>query len=201
MALQNPQRGGSTGLLGTAAIVALFVAFLWIVEFADALTGYQLDTWGISPRDPSEVPDILTAPFLHASFAHLSANTVPLFVLGVLAAFRSLGRFVAASAIIVFVSGTGVWLTAPDGTVTLGASGLVFGYFGYVLLRGFVDRRPADILIGVIVGIFYGSILWGVLPTDPAVSWQGHLFGLAGGVIAAFALRTRRPSGRIGEVR
>ncbi|MDQ1654762.1 MAG: hypothetical protein QOI35_3962 [Cryptosporangiaceae bacterium] len=196
MSLQDPRRDGTIGLLGTAAIVALFVAFLWIVEIVDTLTGNQLDTYGISPRDPTEVPDILTAPFLHASFAHLSANTIPLFVLGVLAAFRSLGRFFAASVIIIFVSGAGVWLTAPEGTVTLGASGLVFGYFGYVLLRGFADRRPADIVIGLVVGVLYGSILWGVLPVDPAVSWQGHLFGLIGGVIAAFALRNRQPTRR-----
>jgi membrane associated rhomboid family serine protease len=194
MSLQRPQRDGTIGLLGTAAVVALFVAVLWIVEIADALTGNQLDTFGISPRDVAEVPDILTAPFLHADFAHLSANTVPLFVLGVLAAFRGIGRFAAASVIIIFVSGTGVWFTAPDGTITLGASGLVFGYFGYVLLRGFADRRPADIVIGVVVAVFYGSILWGVLPVDPGVSWQGHLFGLVGGVIAAFVLRSRQPA-------
>jgi membrane associated rhomboid family serine protease len=89
----------------------------------------------------------------------------------------------------------GVWFTAADGTVTLGASGLVFGYFGYVLLRGFVDRRPADIAIGVVVALLYGSILWGVFPVDPAVSWQGHLFGLIGGVFAAFALRQPRVAG------
>lgn len=181
------------GIVGAAAVMAVFVGLLWIIEFADEASGGQLDTYGISPRDPAEVPDIFTAPFLHASAEHLSANSIPLFVLGVIAAIRGLGKFFAASVIIIFVSGTGVWLTAPTGTVTLGASGLVFGYFGYVLLRGFADRRASDIVVGVVVAILYGSILWGVLPVDPAVSWQGHLFGLAGGVGAAFMLRDRRP--------
>jgi membrane associated rhomboid family serine protease len=181
------------GGLGPAAVaMAAFIALLWAIEVLDVLLGHRLDNWGISPRDPRELPDIVTAPFLHAGFGHLAANTLPLFVLGLLAAVRGLARFLAVSALIVAVSGLGVWLISPPGTVTLGASGLVFGYFSYVVLRGFLDGNPVDIAIGVVVALVYGSLLWGVLPVQAGVSWQGHLFGLIGGAVAAWVFRSRR---------
>jgi membrane associated rhomboid family serine protease len=185
----GPVRPGAARLARPAVAVAVLVALLWVVEIVDSLLSHRLDRWGITPRIPGELPDIATAPFLHASFGHLAANTVPLAVLGFLAAFRGLARFGAVSAVIVVVSGLGIWLTSPAGSVTLGASGLVFGYLGYVLARGFVDRRPADIVIGVVVAIGYGSVLWGVLPVRQGVSWQGHLFGLLGGLLAAWLFR------------
>ncbi|MDP9239981.1 MAG: rhomboid family intramembrane serine protease [Actinomycetota bacterium] len=172
--------------------VGALVCVLWVVEAIDALMSHRLDTWGISPRMFDELPDIFTAPFLHAGFGHLAANSVPVAVLGFLAALRGLGRFLAVSAVIIVVSGLGVWLTSPVNTVTIGASGLVFGYLGYVLVRGFVDRRSSDIVIGLVVAIVYGSVLLGVLPGQRGISWQGHLFGLIGGVLAAWLFRTRR---------
>ncbi len=184
-------RRGRAGLVRAATAMAAFVALLWGLEALDLVLDHRLDAWGISPRDPRELPDIVTAPFLHAGFDHLAANTLPLFVLGVLAALRGLGRFLAVSAVIVAVSGLGVWLVSPPNTVTVGASGLIFGYFSYVVLRGFLDRNPVDIVIGVVVALVYGSVLWGVLPLQPGVSWQGHLFGLIGGVLAAWAFRHR----------
>ncbi|WP_338104627.1 MULTISPECIES: rhomboid family intramembrane serine protease [Microbispora] len=119
------------------------------------------------------------------------ANSVPLLILGFVAAIRGIGRFLAASLVIILVSGLGVWFTSPPDTLTIGASGLVFGYFGYVVARGLFDRRALDIVLGVVVAVLYYSILWGALPTQPGVSWQGHLFGLIGGVIAAWLLRRR----------
>jgi membrane associated rhomboid family serine protease len=97
---------------------------------------------------------------------------------------------------VIVASGLGVWLTAPPHTVTLGASGVVFGLFGYLLVRGFVDRRALDIVVGFVIAAIYGSLLWGVLPTDSGISWQGHLFGLIGGVGAAFAFRRPRRATR-----
>jgi membrane associated rhomboid family serine protease len=185
-------RSGLAGVVRTAVVMVGFVTLLWVIEIADTLSQHRLDQWGISPRDPSELPDIATAPFLHAGFNHLAANTVPLLILGFLAALRGLGRFAAVSALIVVVSGLGVWLISPPHTVTLGASGLIFGYFGYVVLRGFLDRSLLDIALGVAVLILYGSVLWGVLPLQSGVSWQGHLFGLLGGALAAWVFRRRK---------
>jgi len=117
---------------------------------------------------------------------------MPLLVLGFLAALRGLSKFFVVSGVIVAVSGLGVWLTAPPDTITLGASGLVFGYFSYVVLRGFLDGKPLDIVVSIVVGLLYGSLIFGVLPLQAGVSWQGHLFGLIGGALAAWLLHGRR---------
>ncbi|MFC4057666.1 rhomboid family intramembrane serine protease [Planomonospora corallina] len=184
----------AAGALGAALLVAFLVAGMWAVEIADYLMPGSFDVYGIRAWDEEGLAGIFLAPFLHADFAHLMANSLPLLVLGFLAALRGVGRFLAASLIIIVVSGVGVWLTTDPRFVTVGASGLVFGYFGLVVARGLFDRRPLDIVIGVGVAVAYYSIIWGVLPTQPGVSWQGHLFGLVGGVLAAWVLRRRRPA-------
>ncbi|WP_214414965.1 rhomboid family intramembrane serine protease [Sphaerisporangium fuscum] len=180
-----------TGALGAAIVVSLLVAVEWAVEIADYILPADLDQYGIVSHDVSGLTGILIAPFLHAGFAHLMANTVPLAILGFLAALRGLGRFFVASLIIVIVSGLGVWFLSPPG-LTVGASGLVFGYFGYVVTRGLFDRHLLDIALGIGVAVLYYSLIWGVLPGQPGISWQGHLFGLIGGVLAAWTLRRRR---------
>ncbi|KOG51485.1 peptidase S54 [Streptomyces griseoflavus] len=175
-----------------AALMLGWVALLWVLETADAASGNALDTFGIQPREMSELADVLPAAFIHFGFDHLAANTLPLLLLGFLAALRSgLARFLGAALLIALTSGLGVWLTAPAGSNTAGASGVVFGLFGYLLIRGFIDRKPLDIALGALVAVVYGSILWGALPTDNGISWQGHLFGLVGGVLAAFVFRQR----------
>ncbi|MER7987533.1 rhomboid family intramembrane serine protease [Streptomyces noursei] len=169
-----------------------WVALLWALEGVDALSGNALDAFGIQPRDPAELVDVVPAAFLHFGFGHLAANTLPLLVLGFVAALRSgIRRFLAAALLIIVVSGLGVWLTAAPHSNTAGASGVVFGLFGYLLVRGFIERKALDIGIGVGVALVYGSILWGALPTTSGISWQGHLFGLVGGVLAAVVLRER----------
>ncbi|MGP4001581.1 rhomboid family intramembrane serine protease [Streptomyces sp. 8N706] len=177
-----------------AGLMLVWVALLWVLEGIDVASGHALDPYGITPREPAELPDILPAAFLHFGFGHVAANTLPLLVLGFLAALGGIRRFVAVVCVIILVGGLGVWLTAPAGSVTAGASVVVFGVFGYLLVRGFVDRRPLDIGIGLLVAVFYGSILWGVLPSASGVSWQGHLFGLMGGVLGAFLFRRRKPA-------
>ncbi|MER7171282.1 rhomboid family intramembrane serine protease [Streptomyces mesophilus] len=173
-------------------VMAGWLALLWLLEAVDVASDHALDTYGISPREFGELRDVVPAAFLHYGWDHLIANSMPLLVLGFLAALSGIRRFAAVVATIVLVSGLGVWLTAPAYSVTAGASGVVFGLFGYLLVRGFVDRRIGDVVIGLLVGAVYGSILWGVLPTTDGISWQGHLFGLLGGVVAAFTFRRAR---------
>ncbi|MFI0940186.1 rhomboid family intramembrane serine protease [Streptomyces sp. NPDC021020] len=189
-ALLAPVRAG--GRVAAAGILmAGWLALLWGIEVVNALSGQRLDTYGISPRQGGELLDIVPAAFLHVGFSHLASNSLPLLVLGFIAALGGIARYLAVALTVVLVSGLGVWLTAPAHSVTLGASGLVFGLFGYLVVRGFVDHRALDVIVGLIVGVLYGSILWGVLPTATGVSWQAHLFGLAGGVAAAFLFRDR----------
>ncbi|MFI7094630.1 rhomboid family intramembrane serine protease [Streptomyces lydicus] len=187
--------GRTTRRAGPAICLMLgWVALLWLLEGVDVVTGGALDTFGIQPREPAELVDVIPAAFMHFGFGHLAANTLPLLVLGFVAALRSgLRRFLAVVLLVILTSGLGVWLTAATHSNTAGASGVVFGLFGYLLVRGFIERKPLDIAIGLAVGLVYGSILWGALPTTSGISWQAHLFGLAGGVLAAFLFRERRP--------
>jgi membrane associated rhomboid family serine protease len=176
-----------------------WVGLLWLIEALDVASSHSLDTFGIVPREIGELRDIIPAAFIHFGFDHVAANSVPLLVLGFIAALRGIGRFLGVAFVITLTSGFGVWLVAPAHTNTAGASGVVFGLFGYLLVRGFVDRRLLDIAVGLVIAALYGSILWGVLPTAQGVSWQGHLFGLIGGVAAAFLLRERRQDGLRGR--
>jgi membrane associated rhomboid family serine protease len=188
----SPSR--SDRVKGAGAVMVLWVALLWVLEVVDSTTGGSLDTYGLSPRSFGELRDVIPMAFLHHGFAHLISNTVPLLVLGFIAALSGLRRFAAVVVTIMIIGGLGVWLTAPDHSNTVGASGVIFGLLGYLLVRGFVNRSGLDIVVGLVVLAVYGSVLWGVLPGDPSISWQGHLFGLIGGVVAAFMFRKRRPA-------
>lgn len=192
----SARRGAGSFLSNALSAIVIMVgvlAVMWGVEVVDYLDDGALDReFGIVGLNPDGLVGILFAPFLHVGFGHLMANSLPLLVLGFLAAVRGVRKFLWASLIIILIGGLGTWLTSP-GVITVGASGLVFGYFGFVLARGLFDRRLVDILIGIGVAVAYYSILWGLLPTQQGISWQGHLFGLIGGVVAAWALR-RRPS-------
>lgn len=181
-----------TGALSAAFVMVVILGVMWAVEVVDYTMNGSLDReFGIVGWVPSGLMGIFFAPFLHVGFGHLMANSLPLLILGFLAALRGLGRFLAASLLIIVIGGIGTWFTSP-GVVTVGASGLVFGYFGYVLARGIFDRRVLDIVIGIGVAIAYYSILWGLLPNHEGISWQGHLFGLVGGIFSAWVLRRKR---------
>ncbi len=173
-------------------VIAGVLAVLWIVQIANSIDHYGLSRhFGIVAREPSRLPDIFSAPLLHFSYSHIEANSAPLFFLGFFAAYRGIRRFVAATVLIVVTSGLGSWLFSASHTLEVGASGVVFGYFGYVVVRGVVERNFLDVLAGVVVALTFWSILQGVLPHDPHVSWQAHLFGLIGGIAAALVLRQR----------
>jgi membrane associated rhomboid family serine protease len=174
-------------------MVGLLV-LLWVIQVANWADGYRLDAiLGIQPHSLSHLGGIVTAPFLHVSWQHIESNSAPLFVLGFLAAYRGVTRFLVVTGIAIVTSGLTVWLFQGTGSVTVGASGLVFGYFGYVLARGLVDRNWVDIAVGVVAGGMYYYILSVAVPGTPGISWLDHSGGLAGGVLAAWLLRARRP--------
>lgn len=175
-------------------VMIAFVALLYAIEVIDVVASNRLDGWGIRPRSGEGLLGIFAAPLLHGGWDHLIANTVPALVLGFLALATGLARGLAATAIIWLVGGLAVWLVAGGNSVHIGASGLVFGWITYLVVQGFVDRKPWEIVIGLVVLVVYGSVLWGVLPGQPGVSWQGHLFGAVAGVLAAVVLSERRAS-------
>jgi membrane associated rhomboid family serine protease len=189
------------GWVRAGVISVGFVALLWVAEIADALTRGSLDRYGIEPRSQDGLVGVALAPLLHSGFTHLEANSVPLLVLGFLVAVVSTARYVAVLAWSWVVSGLGVWAFSPANSLTVGASGLVFGLLTYLLVAGFLERNAIRILIGVGVFLIYGSVLLGVLPGQPGISWQGHFFGAVGGVLAAYSLADRRRSagGAIGR--
>ncbi|MET9604545.1 rhomboid family intramembrane serine protease [Streptomyces sp. NPDC006512] len=178
-----------------AQLMLGWVALLWVLEAVDYATGHALDAYGIVARDPGSLTGVVTGSFLHFGFGHVFANSVPLLVLGFITALAGIRRFLAVSGLIMLADGIGTWLISPSDTMTLGASGVVYGLFGYVVVRGFVERKPLGILVGVAVAAYWGGTFFlGLLPLDPTISWQGHLCGLAGGVLTA--LYFRRPDHR-----
>ena len=174
-----------------ALFMLLLLAGLWMLEFLDQLSGNRLDQLGIHAREVDGMPEIFTAPFLHAGWDHLISNSLPFLVLGFLVLLSGLARWVASSLIIIIVSGMAAWSLTPAHTIILGASGLIFGWLTYLLARGIWSRRPAQVVVAVLVMLVYGGLIWGVLPGATGVSWQAHLGGAVGGVLAAWLLHRR----------
>jgi len=168
------------------------LAVMWIVEVINTLDSNDLDRDGIYGRSVSHLWGILTAPFIHASFAHLIANTIPFAFMGLIIALRGAARLALVTAIVIVVGGLGTWLVAPANESTIGASGVVFGYAAYLLARGFFDRSARELVIGLVVGVIWGGALLVSLVPHAGISWQGHLFGAVGGVVAASLLRRER---------
>lgn len=185
-------------------ILGGLVAVMWIVEIVNMLFFQRsvsfygvspgLDIYGIIPRNVIGLRGILFAPFLHGSFAHLIGNTVPFIALGWLIMLRETSDFFWVSLIAGFVSGLGTWIFGSPG-IHIGASGVIFGYLGYLLARGYFERSMVAIAMSLFVGALYGSLIWGVLPTHVGISWEGHLFGFIGGVLAAKVLTPKTSVG------
>lgn len=187
--LQPRPTDRDSGLLLVAAMAAL----MWLVEIVDLAAG-DLDRFGIEPRELDGLDGIVFSPFLHAGFGHLLGNTIPFVILGAVIALGGLARVAVVTAIVALAGGLGTWLVGPDGSIHVGASGVVFGYATYLLVRGFYSRRMLHVAAGVGVLLVFGTtLLVGLVPT-PGVSWQGHLFGGLAGVLAARVVhgRTRR---------
>jgi membrane associated rhomboid family serine protease len=167
----------------SAAWILGFVGLLWGIELVNVAFGNRLLAFGILPRDLVGLRGIIFAPFLHGSFAHLLANSVPLLVLGSLVLLSGRGAFFRASAIIAVVGGGLTWAFGRS-AYHVGASGLIFGYLGFLVAKAWYERQVLSILIAVFAGVLYGGILWGVLPLTPGVSWEGHIFGFLAGLLA-----------------
>jgi membrane associated rhomboid family serine protease len=173
-------------------VMAGVLAVLWIIQIANWADHYQLTyTYGIRPRDITSLPNILTAPFLHFSWAHIEGNSGPLFIFGFLAAYRGVKKFIGVTVLVVLTSGLTAWIAEPNG-VGAGASGVVFGYFGYIMVRGFFDRHIIDMIIGAIMALCFAYQFTVLLP-KAGIGWQAHIGGLAGGVAAGWIFRERRP--------
>lgn len=169
--------------------LAALLAVIWVAEAVNLLTGNALNGWlGQRPRSLGGLDGIVFMPLLHGSIAHAAANTAPLAVLGALLVITARSVAVMASLLIVVLGGLGVWLFGTP-AIHVGASGLIFGWFGFLVARGLVEKRLVPLLVAAGVALVYGTMVWGVLPGQPGVSWESHFFGALAGIVAARALR------------
>lgn len=167
-------------------VLLLMLAFVWALELIDILLFKQgLNRYGIYPRSIEGLRGIVFAPLLHGGISHIAANSLPFLILGFFVMLRGLSSFVGVTAIIWIVGGLGTWLTGGIGTVHIGASIIIFGYLGYLLARAYFERSMSALLIAIFVGVLYGGMILSVLPIQEGISWQGHLFGFIGGIMAA----------------
>ena len=180
----------------SAVLVCVLVAVLYGIELVDVILPADLDENGILPRSVDGLDGVFWAPLLHDGWPHLLSNTVPLLVLGWLMMSAGLRNFIAVTAVVWIVGGLGTWLVGAP-AVHVGASGVAFGWLVFLLVRGFFLRSYAQMFVALLLFFYWGSMLWGVLPGQPGISWEGHLFGALGGLVAAWlvARSTRGDAG------
>ncbi|HCH66938.1 MAG: rhomboid family intramembrane serine protease [Deltaproteobacteria bacterium] len=172
-------------------LVSWTAALLWLIELTDYVVfSGGLDAFGVRPLSVPGLVGIVFAPLLHGGFGHLMANTIPWLFLGFLTSGRKRLDFWVVAVVSAFTAGLGSWLFGGAGTVHIGASGVVFGFLGFLMGRGFWERRFGSILLSLVVTALFGSMLWGMVPVVAGVgiSWQAHLFGWFGGLIVARTL-------------
>lgn len=177
---------------GALAVMAVFAAAVWIIQIANASDDYGFNRFGLRPRAVDGLWGVVSQPFLHQSYGHLLSNTFPLLAIGWTLLLSGVRAFLFVTSIVVVLGGSATWLVAPSGTVIVGASGMVFGWLGYLLARAYFTRRLKWILVAVALLIFFGTFLASLLPTvDTRVSWQSHLCGFAAGVFVGWLLHPR----------
>lgn len=169
-------------------ILGMFIIVIWLIEMFDWFLGGNLDQFGILPRQVMGLRGIVIAPVLHGSFGHVAANTIPFLILGWFVLLRGFRTFAIVTTLAIFIGGIGTWLIAPSASVHIGASGLIFGFLGYLIFRAYFERSWQSIAWSIVVLLLYGTMLLGILPTSLPVSWQMHLFGFIGGGLAAYLL-------------
>jgi membrane associated rhomboid family serine protease len=181
--------------LGRAFVtMCAVIPVLFLIEAIDVGIGAgRLDVaGGIIPHRVDGLDGVLFSPFLHAGWDHLYGNAVPLILVGTFALAGGTKRFVWSTFVIMLVSGLGVWFIGDPSSVVVGASGVIFGYLGLLFARGFVERSWWNLGVAAFIGLLYWYQLYNILPTDQPISWQGHLLGLLGGLIAAVLFRRKR---------
>lgn len=184
----------TSGWSGALTVALLFTAVPWIVQIANSADHYGLDRFGIRPREVDGLWGILTAPFLHTGWGHLLSNTVPLIAIGWVLLLSGVRVFGFVTGVAIVLGDFGTWLTSPSHTIVVGASGLVFGWLGYLLARAWFSRRLKWIVTAIVLLMFFGALLGSLLPTvDSNVSWQGHLCGFVVGVGCAWLLHRKAP--------
>ena len=183
-----PTRSMFSSIKAHAVLLLGLLAVMWAVEILDLLPFLHLDRHGIHPRSLSGLPGIFFAPFLHDGFSHLAANSLPFILLGGVVLMGGRRVFWRVTIFVTLIGGLGVWLLAGSSTNHIGASGLIFGYLGFLVARGHFEKSTAWMLVACIILIAYGGLLFSVLPFHPGVSWQSHLFGFLAGIGAARVL-------------
>lgn len=168
-----------------AHIVLVIICLLFVIEIINTLTGRSLGQFGIYPRQLYSLPALFTAPFIHASVVHLLSNAIPLAIFSFLLLIHGTKRFVLVSMWIMIVGGGLVWMFGRN-AMHIGASGVLYGYFGYLLVAGFLSHQFKLLLISLFVMLGYGGMIWGVLPSRPYISWESHLFGALAGILCAY---------------
>ncbi|MGB5769707.1 MAG: rhomboid family intramembrane serine protease [Crocosphaera sp.] len=183
---KSPKNTLSSQIKTQVTILGSFVTIFWITELIDIfIFKGRLDRFGIQPHNLIGLRGILFAPFLHGNLGHLISNTIPFLVLGWLVMLQETSDFWIVTLLTMIIGGLGVWFFGAPGSVHIGASILIFGYLGFLLLRGYFQRNFMSMFLSVLVTFLYGGLVLGVLPASPGISWQGHLFGFLGGILAA----------------
>ena len=169
-----------------ATLLTCVVIVLWAIELANTLLGDRLNSFGIRPREIAGLQGIIFAPFLHGSWRHVISNTLPLIMLSGLILTKGAGEWVAVTVLGALASGVGTWLFGAPNTLHIGASGVIFSYFGYLVTRAWFERTIGSIFVSLVVLLTFGGMIWGISPIQRGISWEGHLFGLLGGVAIAW---------------
>jgi membrane associated rhomboid family serine protease len=175
-------------LQSQGTLLVCIVIVLWTIQLANSLMNDALNNLGIRPRNILGLQGVLFAPFLHGSWRHLISNTFPLVILSWLIMARDRSEWIAVTVLTAIASGLGTWLFGGAETVHIGASGVVFGYFGFLVARAYFERSFGSIAISLLVLALFGGMIWGILPVRVGISWEGHLFGLLGGIAAAWTI-------------
>ena len=180
---------------GALIVMVGLTAVLWATQIVNAANNYSLDRFGLRPRRIDGLWGILTEPFLHASYGHLFSNTIPFVMIGWVLLLSGVRTWLTVSALVLVLGGLAAWLVAPGGAhvVIVGASGLIFGWLGYLIARAYFSRKLKWIIVAVLVLSFFGTLLTSLLPSvGPHVSWQSHVCGFAAGILAGAVLHQRR---------